>query len=97
MIVFQFTMASARQAGIKSFLSKLPNSAERSGGGGITPPIVSCKRESHLPRINRPDPLPGGSHLATSDVPTRAQLEHPQWALGFPCGPILSSALAVLT
>ena len=41
------------------------------------------------------DPPPWGSHRATSDLPTKTELEHSQWALGFPCHPILPSALAV--
>ena len=30
------------------------------GASQGTPNSISCKREWHLPRMNRPDPLPGG-------------------------------------
>ena len=49
----------------------------------------------HLPHMNKADPLPGGPHLATSELPTKTELDHLQWALGFPYHLVLTSALAV--
>ena len=57
--------------------------------------FISSKGEWHLLTTEHHDPPPGGSHLATSDLSTQAQLDHPHWALGFPCCPIQPSAPAV--
>jgi len=43
---------------------------------------VFCKGEWHLLTTEHHDPPLGGSHLATSDLPTKTELDHPHWALG---------------
>lgn len=44
------------------------------------------KGERYLLPTEHRDPPSREADLANSDVPTRAQLDHPHWALGFPIG-----------
>jgi len=63
---------------------------------------VLCRSEGNLKSPGHcgragSSPAPGTTFTGSSDVPTQAQLDHPHWALGFPCCPIRPSAPAVRT